>query len=117
MEDCIFCQIASGKADAEVVYQDEKVVAFKDINPSAPVHILVIPREHIPSLNELESEHRELIGHMALVMKDLAQQLNISESGYRIVNNCGSDGGQIVYHLHFHLLGGKALGGRLVQNQ
>jgi len=107
---CVFCKIVNGELPAKVVYEDDLVMAFHDINPQAPVHILVIPKEHIPTLNDLEERHRELIGHIFLVIKKIAQELGIAESGYRVIVNCNRDGGQEVYHLHYHLLGGKPLG-------
>jgi histidine triad (HIT) family protein len=107
---CIFCKIVNGELPAKVVYEDSKVMAFHDINPQAPVHVLVIPKEHIETLNDLEDKHRELIGHIFLVIKKIAKELGIDESGYRVLVNCNRDGGQEIYHLHFHLLGGKPLG-------
>jgi histidine triad (HIT) family protein len=107
---CVFCKIVNGELPAKVVYEDDLVMAFHDINPQAPVHILVIPKEHIPTLNDLEERHKELIGHIFLVIKKIAQELGIAESGYRVIVNCNRDGGQEVYHLHYHLLGGKPLG-------
>ena len=107
---CVFCKIVNGELPAKVVYEDDLVMAFHDINPQAPVHILVIPKEHIPTLNDLEERHKELIGHIFWVIKKIAQELGIAESGYRVIVNCNRDGGQEVYHLHYHLLGGKPLG-------
>jgi len=107
---CVFCKIVNRELPAKVVYEDDLVMAFHDINPQAPVHILVIPKEHIPTLNDLEERHKELIGHIFLVIKKIAQELGIAESGYRVIVNCNRDGGQEVYHLHYHLLGGKPLG-------
>ncbi|WP_457755237.1 histidine triad nucleotide-binding protein [Thermovibrio ammonificans] len=107
---CVFCKIVKGELPAKVVYEDDRVMAFHDINPQAPVHVLVIPKEHIPTVNDLKEEHAELIGHIFLVIKKIAKELGIAESGYRILVNCNSDGGQEIYHLHFHLLGGKPLG-------
>ncbi len=107
---CVFCKIVKGELPAKVVYEDDLVMAFHDINPQAPVHILIIPKEHIPTLNDLEEVHKELIGHIFLVIKRIAREQGIDESGYRVVVNCNRDGGQEVYHLHFHLLGGKSLG-------
>jgi histidine triad (HIT) family protein len=107
---CVFCKIVRKEIPAKVVYEDEKVMAFHDINPQAPVHVLVIPKEHIPTLNNLEEKHKELIGHIFLVIKEIAKELGIAESGYRVLVNCNRDGGQEIYHLHFHLLGGKPLG-------
>jgi histidine triad (HIT) family protein len=114
LKDCIFCKIASGEIPAQVVYEDEQVVAFNDINPVAPVHILLIPRLHIPSFNDIIPEHKELIGHLAWAAGKLARLKNINEKGYRLIMNCGRDGGQEIIHLHFHLLGGRPLGSSLV---
>ncbi|MEO2066179.1 MAG: histidine triad nucleotide-binding protein [Desulfurobacteriaceae bacterium] len=107
---CVFCKIVKGELPAKVVYEDDLVMAFHDINPQAPVHILVIPKEHIPTVNDLEERHKELIGHIFLVIKKIAKELGIDESGYRVLVNCNRDGGQEIYHIHFHLLGGKPLG-------
>ncbi len=95
--------------DTDFVYQDDKVVVFEDINPQAPVHLLIVPKKHIPDLNSLEEKENELIGHVYQVAKKLASDNNIDESGYRLVSNCGDHGGQSVYHIHFHLLGGRQL--------
>lgn len=108
MNDCIFCKIAAGEMGTEFLYEDDQVVAFRDINPVAPVHILIIPRRHIPSANELTEEDNLMIGHIFQVIQKLAQHENLNQ-GYRIVNNCGKEGGQTVGHLHFHLLGGRCL--------
>ncbi len=107
---CVFCKIVNGEIPAKVVYEDDKVMAFHDINPQAPVHILVIPKEHIPTVNDLEEKHKELIGHIFMVIKEIAREMGIAESGYRVLVNCNRDGGQEIYHLHFHLLGGAPLG-------
>jgi len=107
MEDCIFCQIINGKSPAEIEYEDPEVLAFRDINPSAPVHILVIPKKHINSLNEITENDQELLGKIMLAIKQIAQKRNLVDDGYRVVINCGPNAGQIVNHLHFHLLGGK----------
>ncbi len=106
-QNCIFCEIAQGKRPARIAHQTEKVIAFKDIRPQAPIHILIIPKEHIPTLNDLTPEHQDLIGELFLVAKELAQQLGIAEKGYRTVFNCNRDAGQDVYHIHLHLLGGR----------
>lgn len=103
--DCIFCKIVNKEIPAEVVYEDDKIIAFKDIAPAAPVHILFIPKKHIDSVNFLNEEHIDLIGEVFLKMKEIAQKLDIADEGYRIVNNCGKLGGQTVDHIHFHLLG------------
>jgi histidine triad (HIT) family protein len=107
--DCIFCKIAEKQIPCEMVYEDEKVIAFRDISPQAPVHVVIIPREHFDSLNSLDTTQSEIIGHIYIVAKKVAQNLGIAESGYRIVNNCGEQGGQTVQHIHFHLLGGRML--------
>ena len=108
MEDCIFCKIIKGEIPSSKVYEDEEILAFNDINPMAPVHILVIPKKHIESANDIEQTDELLIGKMFTVIKKLAKE-NHLDNGYRIVNNCGEDGGQAVKHLHFHLLGGRKL--------
>jgi len=107
MSECIFCRIASGDIPAQLLYEDETVVAFKDINPQAPLHILIIPRKHIPSVSNLAEDDCGTVGHIFEVAKKLAEEQNISEDGYRIVTNCGESAGQTVLHLHFHLLGGR----------
>ncbi|MCM8710407.1 histidine triad nucleotide-binding protein [Clostridium sp. SYSU_GA19001] len=109
MEGCLFCSIIEGKIPCEKVYEDEMVLAFKDINPEAPIHVLIIPKKHINSINDLEDKHENLIGHIYTVCKKIAAELGIAESGYRVVTNCGANAGQTVYHIHFHLLGGRNL--------
>ncbi|MCV6639177.1 histidine triad nucleotide-binding protein [Candidatus Albibeggiatoa sp. nov. NOAA] len=104
--DCIFCKIVAGEIPSEQVYSDDKVIVFKDISPKAPVHLLLIPREHIESLQELQEQHQDLMGHMMVLLPKLAKEQGL-ENGFRTVINTGSDGGQVVYHLHIHLLGGK----------
>ena len=106
---CLFCKIAAKQLPATIVFEDDAVVAFKDIAPHAPVHIVLVPREHFAGLNELTPELAPLLGRMALAAKDLAGQLGIAASGYRLVVNCGPDSGQSVFHLHMHLLGGAPL--------
>jgi len=106
---CIFCQIVAGKIPSEILYQDEKVIAFRDINPQAPIHLVIIPKRHIPSLTHLSEEDSPLIGHMVNAANQLAKKEGIAESGYRLVINCGKQGGQLVPHLHMHLLGGRRL--------
>ena len=110
MTDCLFCRIAAGEIPSELVYQDPEIVAFKDIHPLAPVHLLIIPRRHIASLAEITAEDAPLLGKMCLVAKQLAEQFGIDASGYRLVNNCRADSGQEVPHFQFHLLGGQFLG-------
>jgi len=107
--DCVFCQIVAGRIPADIVYQDEELVAFRDIEPQAPVHLLIVPREHIPSLAHLADSEMPLIARMAVVANRLARQENVFESGYRLVINCGKEGGQMVPHLHLHVLGGREL--------
>lgn len=107
--DCIFCKIINGEIPSKKIYEDEKVIAFHDISPEAPVHFLVIPKEHIKSANELNNENSNIIAHIFIVINKLVRELNISETGYRIVNNCGKNGGQTVNHIHFHVLGQRDL--------
>ena len=107
--DCIFCQIASGKIPSDTVYQDQEIVAFRDINPKAPVHILIIPKKHIASLDQLSQSATALVGRMVAVASRLAKGEGVAEKGYRLAINCGKEGGQLVPHLHMHLLGGRQL--------
>ena len=107
--DCIFCQIASGKIPSDIVYQDEEIIAFRDINPKAPVHILIIPKKHIPSLDQLKESDAALVGHMVAIANQLAKGEGVAQKGYRLAINCGQEGGQLVPHLHVHLLGGRRL--------
>ena len=107
--DCLFCKIISGDIPSAKVYEDDTVYAFKDINPMAPAHILIVPKTHISSVNDITAENSTVVSHIFEVAAILAKDLGISESGYRVVSNCGADAGQSVFHLHFHLLGGKQL--------
>ena len=109
MSDCLFCNISRGNIPADVVYQDDNLVAFRDINPQAPTHILVIPRKHIASLNELQPDDSLLLGQMVLAARQLATSEGLANDGYRTVFNCNSAGGQMVYHIHLHLLGGRQM--------
>ncbi|SFL25816.1 histidine triad nucleotide-binding protein [Halanaerobium salsuginis] len=109
MEDCLFCKIAAGELATEFIYSDDQVVVFKDINPQAPVHLLIVPRRHIKDLNNIVETDAELIGHIYQIAAKLAAEYDIADSGYRLVSNCGADGGQSVFHIHFHLLGGREL--------
>jgi histidine triad (HIT) family protein len=113
MMDCIFCRIVDGKIPSDIVYQDEEVLTFRDINPQAPVHLLIIPKKHFTSLAHLTENDALLIGHMVSVANQLARDEGISETGYRLVINCGQQGGQLVPHLHMHVLGGRQLAGHL----
>lgn len=109
MENCIFCKIVNGEIPSNKVYEDDKVLCFKDLNPEAPVHVLIIPKEHISSLNDLNEDNSQIISHIFLTAKKVAKELGIDQNGYRVVSNCGEDGGQTVGHIHFHLLGGRNL--------
>ena len=111
--DCIFCKIVAGEIPTDIVYQDEGMIAFRDINPVAPTHLLIIPKKHIPSLVHLSEAGPSLIGDMVNIANQLAEREGISESGYRLVINCGREGGQGVSHLHMHLLGGRQLSSAL----
>ena len=107
--DCLFCKIVNREIPAAVIYEDEKIMAFKDIKPVAPVHLLIIPKKHISLINHLESEDKELIGELFLVAQKIAKEQGISESGYRVIVNVGKDAGQTIDHLHLHLMGGAKL--------
>ena len=109
MNDCIFCKIVSGDIPSNRIYEDEQVIAFRDINPQAPTHILVVPKRHISGVNELAEADEALVGHVYGVIARLVRELGIDESGYRVVVNSGVDGQQSVPHLHFHVLGGRLL--------
>lgn len=108
-QDCIFCKIVAGEIPADIVFQDERVVAFRDINPQAPVHVLVIPREHIESLNDAAQADEAPLGHLLRVAARVANEQGVAESGYRTVINTGAGAGQSVFHIHVHLLGGRPL--------
>jgi len=109
MTDCLFCKIIAGEIPADFVYQDEKVVAFNDIQPRAPHHILIIPRKHIATLNDLTPAETDVAGHLLITAQQIAAKLGIAEPGYRVVMNCNAGAGQAVYHIHLHLLGGRQL--------
>ena len=106
---CLFCRIVNREVPADIVAEAEKLIAFKDINPQAPVHLLIVPTEHIPTLADLSETHTPMIGHALQFANRLARQHQLMPSGYRLVANCGSEAGQSVWHLHFHLLGGRTL--------
>ncbi|MCG6886749.1 MAG: histidine triad nucleotide-binding protein [Proteobacteria bacterium] len=110
MSDCLFCKIVAGEIPADTVYEDDKVIVFRDINPKAEVHLLVIPREHIPSLNELSEDQDALLGNMLHLLPQLAKAQGLND-GFRTIINTGKGGGQLIFHLHMHLLGGKNLPG------
>ena len=110
MQDCIFCKIINKEIPSSIVYEDDEIIAFRDIHPVTPVHILVIPKKHITSLANLEKEDEAVVGKIYGVINKIAKREGILEKGFRVIVNCGEDGGQEVQHLHFHLLGGKKLG-------
>jgi histidine triad (HIT) family protein len=109
MEDCIFCKIINKEIPASIVYEDERMIAFDDINPQAPVHVLLIPKEHFPSLNEIPEEKKDVLSHLLLKAREIAREKEIGERGYRIVLNTARESGQDVLHIHFHLLGGRQM--------
>ena len=114
MEDCLFCKIIKGEIPSNKVYEDDEILAFNDINPATPIHILVIPKKHITSLAHLEKEDEALIGRIYGVINEIAEQQGFKQDGYRVTTNCGKNGGQTVMHLHFHILAGKELGEKMV---
>lgn len=108
---CLFCKIASKDIPSDVVYEDDKVLAFRDINPQAPLHILIIPRQHINTTNDASSEDQELLGYMILTAAKIAKEHKVDVAGYRLIMNCNEQGGQTVYHIHLHILAGRQLTG------
>lgn len=110
MGDCLFCKIINKEIPSEIVYEDEEIMAFKDINPVAPVHILIVPKKHLDSIKDMTKEDEALIGRIHSVINKIAEEQGVSEQGYRVVTNSGKDSGQEVMHLHFHLIAGKELG-------
>ena len=114
MEDCLFCKIIKGEIPSNKVYEDEEILAFKDIIPVAPIHILVIPKKHIGSLAHMEKEDEIIVGKIYGVINKIAEEQGFKENGYRVIVNCGKDAGQEVMHLHFHLLAGKKFGEKIV---
>lgn len=113
MEDCIFCKIINRQIPSDIVYEDDEIIAFKDVKPMAPVHILVIPKKHIASVMELSQVDEKVVGKVYCVIQKLAKEFNLAEDGFRVVTNCGENAGQTVKHIHFHLLGGKKLSGSM----
>jgi histidine triad (HIT) family protein len=109
MSDDLFLKIINREIPAEIVYETDEILAFRDINPQAPVHLLIIPKEHIPTMNDLEAHHAEMVGKLMLAAKELAAREGIAEDGYRVVMNCNQGGGQAVYHIHLHLIGGRQM--------
>lgn len=110
MPDCLFCQIVRKKIPAKIVFEDERVLAFNDINPAAPTHFLCIPKTHVATIDDVTEEHEADLGHLYLVAAKVAREAGLSGKGYRTVMNCGADAGQSVFHLHLHVMGGKRLG-------
>ncbi|MEK6645218.1 MAG: histidine triad nucleotide-binding protein [Candidatus Firestonebacteria bacterium] len=107
MEDCIFCKIAKKEIKSKIVYSDEEIVAFEDVNPQAPIHILIIPRKHIPKILDIDETDKNILFRLIAIANKLANDNKIAESGFRLVLNCNSDAGQTVFHIHLHLLGGR----------
>lgn len=114
MDDCIFCKIINKKIPAAVVYEDDRVIAFNDLYPVAPVHVLIVPKQHISNIMGINAENAGVLSDIHLAAQKVAQKLGISEKGFRLINNCGEDGGQTVLHLHYHLLGGVKLGAKIL---
>ncbi|TAN41179.1 MAG: histidine triad nucleotide-binding protein [Nitrospirae bacterium] len=109
MSDCIFCKIIDKKIPAKMIYEDDMVLAFEDINPQAPVHFLVIPKKHIPTILDVSDSDKDMLIHLFAVVNKLAKEKGVSERGFRIINNCNHESGQTVYHIHFHVLGGRPM--------
>jgi histidine triad (HIT) family protein len=109
MVECIFCKIISGENPGEIIYRDNQVTAFRDIHPVAPVHILIVPNHHIASINEIRKVDEKLIGHLFFVANQIAEQEGIQQNGYRLIINHGVHGGQVIFHLHLHLIGGRRM--------
>jgi histidine triad (HIT) family protein len=114
MSDCIFCKIINKEIPSTAVYENDKVYAFKDINPVAPVHVLIVPKRHISNMNEIDESNSSYLIDIHMAAKKIASDLGIKDTGFRLINNCGADGGQTVFHLHYHLIGGKNLGPNLL---
>jgi len=110
MSDDLFLKIINREIPADIIYETDEVLAFRDINPQAPLHVLIIPKEHIKTINDLEPNHQEIVGKLFLVAAEIAKREGIAEQGYRVVMNCNDGGGQAVYHIHLHLLGGRQMG-------
>lgn len=109
MEECLFCKIVRKEIPSTVVYEDDRVLAFKDINPLAPVHVLIIPKEHMTNVLDLNEDNVDIVGHIHLVANKIARDAGIAEGGFRIVTNCNKEGGQIIFHMHYHVIGGQEL--------
>jgi histidine triad (HIT) family protein len=114
MENCIFCKIIDKQIPSDVVYEDDTIIAFKDIQPAAPVHVLIVPKKHISSIKEIDPGNADILKDIHLAANKIAKKLGVSEKGYRLINNCGADAGQTVMHIHYHLIGGKNLGPKII---
>ena len=114
MENCIFCKIIDRQIPSTIVYENDSVLAFNDINPVAPVHVVIIPKVHIANINDLTAENAAVVGDIHLAVKNIASKLGIADTGYRLINNSGADAGQTVFHLHYHLIGGMKLGDKII---
>jgi histidine triad (HIT) family protein len=110
MSDCLFCKIIAGQIPSEIAYQDEHCVAFRDINPAAPMHYLIVPRTHVATVNDATAENAELFGRLYVAAANLARQLGVDARGYRLVTNCNKDAGQVIFHVHVHFLAGQPMG-------
>lgn len=114
MSDCIFCKIINKEIPSAIVYEDDKVIAFNDIHPAAPIHVLIVPKQHIRSVKDINGENAHYLVDIHMAANKIAEKLGILDKGYRLINNCGPDAGQTVLHLHYHLIGGKSLGEKLL---
>ncbi len=114
MEDCIFCKIIKKEIPSTIIYEDDKVIAFNDVNPAAPIHILVVPKKHIETLLDVSDQDNELISYVYQIINKIAKEKGFANNGFRVIVNCGKDSGQEVMHIHFHVLGGKKLGDKIV---
>ena len=109
-EDCLFCQILAGDISADIIYESDDAVAFRDINPQAPTHVLIVPRQHIATINDLTDDDRDAVGKLFMAAQAIAKDEGVADDGYRTVMNCNADAGQSVFHIHLHLLGGRIMG-------
>ncbi len=114
MDDCIFCKIINREIPSDIVYEDEEVLAFKDINPQMPIHILVIPKKHIESIIDLKIQDETLVGRIFIAIKNIAKDIGIDKTGFRVISNCGENAGQTVKHLHFHILAGEKMSEKII---
>ncbi len=114
MENCVFCKIINKEISSDIVYEDDEIIAFKDINPATPIHILVVPKKHIETLLDVKKEDSELIAHIYQVINKVARDNNFADDGFRVITNCGRDSGQEVMHIHFHILAGTKMGDKIV---